>query len=490
MSARICRLAAVILFAAVAFAAVGKAQPAAEPLPVAASQEIGGTAQMSGPGATETLAEREATVSGFVEARLQVLGDHLHGLFAALPGLPAELAVAGARLRDELAGRGLLEVCLLLASFVGLGVVAELLFVWATGRIAARVETAPLATPGDRIRCVRTRLTLGLARVVCFALGSIGGFLAFTWPPQLRRLVLGYLVAAMALRLMLAFGRFLFAPRHERFRVVPMSDAAAGFWLRWSAAFVGWFAFGYVTLEHLRQLGMSLAATQALAYLLGLGLLLIVLRTIWRPAMPVAPRGRIVATVLAVAIWVAWVVGAGLLMMLLLVGSALAVTIPGAHRAVLHLFRPVAPADEHAAAAPLSVWAVVVDRGVRALLIVGGIWLLSWALGLDVVAIVGRDTPATRLLIGAACTRSSSCCRRSALAAGAARRSTDSSRPRRVSARRARRASPGRISPGGAAPARAHPHAAADPADRAAGGPGGDRDPDGALRARACRSHR
>ena len=109
MSARIGRLAAVILFAAVAFAAVGKAQPAAEPLPVAASQEIGGAAQMSGPGVTETLAEREATISGFVEARLQVLGDHLHGLFAALPGLPAELAVAGARLRDELAGRGLLE---------------------------------------------------------------------------------------------------------------------------------------------------------------------------------------------------------------------------------------------------------------------------------------------------------------------------------------------------------------------------------------------
>ena len=147
---------------------------------------------------------------------------------------------------------------------------------------------------------------------------------------------------------------------------------------------------------------MSLAATQVLAYLLGLGLLLIVLRMIWRPAMPATPKGRIVATVLAVAIWVAWVVGAGLLMMLLLVGSALAVTIPGAHRAVLHLFRPVAPADEHAAAAPLSVWAVVVDRGVRALLLVGGIWLVGLALGLDVVAIVGRDTPAARLLNGAA----------------------------------------------------------------------------------------
>ena len=68
---------------------------------------------------------------------------------------------------------------------------------------------------------------------------------------------------------MLAFGRFLFAPGQSAVRVVPMSDAAAGFWLFWSSAFVGWFAFGYVTIQHLRSLGMSLPRPQVLAYLLG-----------------------------------------------------------------------------------------------------------------------------------------------------------------------------------------------------------------------------
>ena len=49
----------------------------------------------------------------------------------------------------------------------------------------------------------------------------------------------------------------------------------------------------------------------------------------------------------------------------------------------------------------MSAWAVVVDRGARALVIVAGIWLLSWGWGLDLVEIAGRDTPATRLMIGA-----------------------------------------------------------------------------------------
>ena len=109
---------------------------------------------------------------------------------------------------------------------------------------------------------------------------------------------------------------------------------------------------------------------------------------IWRPAMPAAPRGRVVATVLAVAIWVAWVVGAGLLMWVLLVGSRLGGDDPRrAPRGSAPVPAASQPADEHAAAAPLSVWAVVVDRGVRALLIVGGIWLV----GLGAGARRGRD---------------------------------------------------------------------------------------------------
>jgi small-conductance mechanosensitive channel len=50
---------------------------------------------------------------------------------------------------------------------------------------------------------------------------------------------------------------------------------------------------------------------------------------------------------------------------------------------------------------PATASAVIVDRSLRAVVILGGLWLLSWGWGLDVVEIAGRDTPSTRLLIGA-----------------------------------------------------------------------------------------
>ena len=52
-----------------------------------------------------------------------------------------------------------------------------------------------------------------------------------------------------------------------------MNDAAASFWQRWIAAFVGWFAVGYGTIQLLLRLGMSVPAAEILAYLLGLALL-------------------------------------------------------------------------------------------------------------------------------------------------------------------------------------------------------------------------
>jgi small-conductance mechanosensitive channel len=144
---------------------------------------------------------------------------------------------------------------------------------------------------------------------------------------------------------------------------------------------------------------MSFASSQLLAYLLGLGLLASALRLVWRPGSTTV--GRVVGTTLAVLIWAAWVAGAKPLMWTLIVAAGTVVLLRVTHRAVMHLFRVEASGEEDAAPQLASAWAVVVDRGARALVIVAGIWLLSWGWGLDVVEIAARDTPAARLLIGA-----------------------------------------------------------------------------------------
>ena len=358
--------------------------------------------ESAAPPAEAASVEDVQPVAAVIEGRLQRVRRNLAEIASAVPTLPAELAAAGDRVTDELEGYGLGRVALLLVVFVGLGFAVEHLFARATAGLDARADAAtPPADLGARLRAIGTRFLLDLARVLSFALGSVGGFLLFSWPPQLRRLVVGYLAAALVLRVALAVCRFLFAPARADLRVVPMGDAAAAFWTRWTTAFVGWFAFGWVTIELLRRLGLSVPSVRLVAYTLGVGLLAIGLRMIWRPTGDTGRGTRLALSALAVAIWVAWVtVDARPLMWALIVAALLPVAIRGAHRAVEHLFRPAA-AEDGAHATPLPAAAVILERAIRFLLIVAGVWILVWGWDLDLGTLSNQDDPLSRLARGA-----------------------------------------------------------------------------------------
>jgi small-conductance mechanosensitive channel len=346
--------------------------------------------------------EEVQPVATVIEGRLQRVRQNLAQIASAVPMLPAELAAAGDRVRDELEGYGLGRIVLLLVVFVGLGFAVEQLFARAMASLDARADAAtPPADVPARLRAIGTRFLLDLARVLSFALGSVGGFLLFSWPPQLRRLVVGYLAAVLVLRVALAVCRFLFAPARAGLRVVPMGDAAAAFWTRWATAFVGWFAFGWVTIELLRRLGLSVPSVRLVAYALGVALLAIALRMIWRPTGDTGRGTRFALSALAVAIWVTWVaVDARPLMWALIVAALLPAAIRSAHRAVEHLFRPETVAAE-ARSAPLPAAAVILERAIRFLLIVAGVWVLAWGWDLDFGTLTNQDDPLSRLARGA-----------------------------------------------------------------------------------------
>ncbi len=198
--------------------------------------------------------------------------------------------------------------------------------------------------------------------------------------------MIGYLAAVLAFRVALELCRFLFAPDRPALRVVPMSDEAARFWTRWTAWLVGWFAFGYVTIEHLLALGVSLPSCQLLAYVLGFGLLAIALRMVWRPMAAARRSGRVRATILVLLIWLVWIAGYKPLMWALIVIAALPVAIRAAHGAVQHLFRREGEVDRLPEAA-LPPAAILLDRGLRFLLIAFAVALLVWGWGLDVGAL-------------------------------------------------------------------------------------------------------
>ncbi len=343
--------------------------------------------------------------SHFLDTHLGAIREHIVDLAHTMPDLPSQFERGAALVSADLGKHGRAKVLLLLAVFVGLGSGVEWLFRKATERMRGHLDTLPLETVKSRLHVIARRFAFGVGLVAAFAIGSIGPFLALDWPPLLREMVFGYLIAFLVVRVAAVVGHFLLAPHHERFRIIPMDSVAARFWYRRLVLFVGWFAFGWVFVGLLSTLGWTLEGRRLIAYLLGLGLLAIALEAVWRrpPALevgiakppPSAHRfgrgGRNAALSTAIVLmWTAWVARAMPSFWLLLVLVTLPLAIAVSRNAVEHLLRP--PGSLQLADGAPRVLAVCIERGIRAALIVGGAAVLAWGWGMDLMGLRGEDT--------------------------------------------------------------------------------------------------
>ncbi|QRM28676.1 mechanosensitive ion channel family protein [Microvirga sp. VF16] len=358
------------------------------------------------------------TTSEIMMQRITGLRERLAALAAAVPRLPDEFRSASGRLLEELQGRRPLAVVLLIIGFLALGAGVEWLFRRVTGPSRQRIATRPVFATSERLHAVALRFVFNLADIAIFAVGSIGAFLALDWPPLLRQVVVAYLFAAVMLRLFLMVSRFLLAPNHaasgdtERFRLIPTGAAAAQFWHRRLALFVGWFAFGWATVDVLKILGFTPEARAVVAYALGLGLLAIALNVVWTRPTPApsaapetgAPRRvshMVAASLLSVyfvLLWGLWVAGLMGFFWLAVIALLLPVAISVTEKASRHALRPH---EESEASRQTGLTTVYLDRGIRALLIAGAVLLLADAWHIDLVEMTSRDTLLTRLLRGA-----------------------------------------------------------------------------------------
>jgi small-conductance mechanosensitive channel len=357
------------------------------------------------PEASQATESGPASARQVIAAQLEHIRAFLRDLAAAAPTLGDEFGRAQTKLLAETQQRG--RGLLLLAVFVGLGFGLEWLFWWATAGFRERMIATGLESAHERLRAVGRRFAYGLGVLLAFALGSIGAFLLFDWPPLLKEVVLAYLLVFLIIRLVLVLGRVLLAPGAERFRVIPMANATARFWFVWSAILIGWFAFVRATLDMLALLGVSRPAGYLIGLLCGVVLVGLSLFVVWRhPAresgLPASRGHRLGAWLLSIYLVVVW--------LLLFTGSptpfyigVILLLLPIALRcvklAVKHVLRP--PGSETVEDEMPSLTAVMVERGLRAALLIGGAYLIAWLLGLDVAAMTMRDTMATRLMRGA-----------------------------------------------------------------------------------------
>lgn len=359
------------------------------------------------------------SASQFLVDRLAAIRQHFKDLASALPTLHLELERIRRALVDELQEFGIASALLLFGTLIFLGFGCEWLFARLTSGFRTRLDESRADTDHGPPQAAVLSLAFAMGRLVVFAVGSLGAFLAYAWPATLREIVLSYLVAFLALRGGLVVAQFLLAPpkrgdhEHEtsRLRILPMPDEAASFWYWRIALLIGWLAFGWTTVNLLVTLQMPLAHVRLTAYVLGLGLLAIGLDIAWRapvagqnavtaPAHARRPIGHIVrASLLStyfLLIWVLWVAQARNLFWLAVVALALPAAIRTTERIVHHLVRPSAPAS--ADATRLGVYAVCLERGIRALLIIGAVVVLSRIWRVDLLSLAVSDTLLTRII--------------------------------------------------------------------------------------------
>lgn len=351
-------------------------------------------------------------------AALARIHQHFMDLAAAIPRLPGEFAKVGTAIGAALEGYGLLGFALVLAVFIAAGFAAQWLFWRWTAGLRAWIAASRLETVRERLTAMIARLVYSAGSVAMFALGSIGAFLIFNWPPLLRPILLGYLLAVLIFRLARVVLEFLLSPPElegfgeaSHFRVLPVSDASASFWVKRLSYAVGWFAFGWITATLLSMLGFTMPSRQLIAYSLGLVLLAMGIEAVWRrptqpPAQPEdAMRARIggraknwLLSIYFVLLFLLWVAGAWRAFWLLAVIVALPAALVMAQRAVNNVLRP--PGTDQSGKEVPSVLAAMVERGVRAVLVIGAVIFLAGKLGVDFTMMTAQDTFLTRIMRG------------------------------------------------------------------------------------------
>ena len=371
------------------------------------------------PGVRAWLRERErapvppagsaARVTADMTAPVSAVRQHMLESVAAVPTALPELARATAALVREIVGQGVGTTLLSLAMFLGLGLLFERLYWHATTGYRQRLIAMQLDSVDARLRAVGRRLAFGLGWTASFALGSLGAFLLFDWPPLLHALIARVLLVVVVVWLTTIVLRFVIAPGAERFRILPIGTASARHWYPWLAVAVGWYTGAYLTHGFLAELGLPAATLALVADLFSLVWLAILLLALWRrpavrpgtnPDAAARAGARLTNAVLTcglVVIWLLVPLGATRLFYTVVVLLGLTALLSITNRSVAHILRP--PGSDHAEEVP-PLLGVLLDRGLRVLWVIAAALALAWLWEIDVNS-MAADSTMSRLLRGA-----------------------------------------------------------------------------------------
>jgi len=240
-----------------------------------------------------------------------------------------------------------------------------------------------------------------------FAAATMLTLLSLSWPPFSQSIAIVCVVALIVQRFTICLGGVLVdligLARADEERqgitgpIMPGRDVAL-FWYRRCATFVIYFIFGWAAIQSMEPLGYTPSARLLVGYILGIGLLLIAIEAVWSRPHKDEKRDHGTSwalTVYFLLLWSIWVAGFNWLLWLgiyvLLLPRVLAVST----LAVRSLQQ-----TEASFLATRRIATVLLDRGVRALIIaVAAIWL-GHMLGVGADTMAAGDTMVDKIARG------------------------------------------------------------------------------------------
>ncbi len=356
------------------------------------------------PGTPPPARPSDATAGEMMDVTLSRIRSRLWEIGAELGHIPSHLA----RVRDQtqvlLPGSALLRLVVLLIVFLAGGIAAQFLFLRLARPWRAHFGVLTLATPPQRLSAVCERLAFAILIIAVSAAGSMGTFLLFIWPPLTGSIILGYLLAFLAIRLGKTAIRFFLAPNAERLRLVNVCTDTAWYWHRWVAWLVGVAAIGWQTIQTLRSLGMADEGSDVLRQLLLLVLTAMGVWIVWR--VPTAHHGttrsrrdpvvRLLVSLGLVCDWLLFVMGASALAWTFLILAAIPVAtlILGQSISMVVLGRWPETNTEPCAHVAIA------RRAMQTIVIIVAAVALVHVWHIDMTMMSNMDTPMTRVIRG------------------------------------------------------------------------------------------
>lgn len=377
------------------------AQPPAE---VRQILELMQTPQVKEWMATQMKAAPTATLTeaGEMSALSELVGHarrHVEMVSGAAMEFPGEVETASEVVEREVAPTGWLLITTEVIALFITGAIVELLFRLIVPKPRIRRTDDEVVTVAHH---AAANLLYRVVPAIVFAMATLVPLLAFNWPPITRSMAIAIAVALIVARFTVALGRLLVAlvtlPRADGERQI--SRARGLFWFRRCATFAIYFAFGWAVIQLMVPLGFSEGARYFVGYILGIGLFAIAVEAIWhRPVEEGEHRSFTVSwglTLYFAFLWLLWVSGFNLLLWL----GIYAVLLPRALSVATLAVRSLHQA-EAGFLAGRRIATVLLDRGVRALIITAAAFWLGRMIGLAADRMAAGETMLDRLARGA-----------------------------------------------------------------------------------------